>query len=168
MINKPKSVNVFMRNIAVIESDKKKGHDLLFDAIEEEVNKNEAFIREQIQAIQEMKEGISKLQDYQKVIGFVKKMLPQLQNAVPSSNAGVDDENNNMDSEMLQFVSGTILETEKERMKKMLFRATRGMALTHFEEFDYQGELKCAYLVMFSGVGRYREKIQKICDTFMG
>lgn len=46
MINKPKSVNVFMRNIAVIESDKKKGHDLLFDAIEEEVNKNEAFIRE--------------------------------------------------------------------------------------------------------------------------
>lgn len=21
---------------------------------------------------------------------------------------------------------------------------------------------------MFSGVGRYREKIQKICDTFMG
>lgn len=85
-----------------------------------------------------MKEGISKLQDYQKVIAFVKQMLPQLQNAIPSNNSGVDDENNNgTDSDMLQFVSGTILETEKERMKKMLFRATRGMALTHFEEFEY-------------------------------
>lgn len=64
LINKPKNVDVFSRNISTIESDKKKGHDLLFDAIEEEVKKNEIFIREQINAIQEMKEGISKLEDY--------------------------------------------------------------------------------------------------------
>lgn len=69
---------------------------------------------------------------------------------------------------MLQFVSGTILEKECDRMKRMLFRATRGMALTHFSSFEHEGELKCAYLVMFSGVGRFRERIQKICDTFMG
>jgi hypothetical protein len=69
---------------------------------------------------------------------------------------------------MLQYVSGTIQEREKERMKRMLFRITKGMALTHFEEFEYEGETRCAYLVMFSGVGRLREKIQKLCDTFMG
>lgn len=42
------------------------------------------------------------------------------------------------------------------------------MALTHFSDFEHEGELRCAYLVMFSGVGQFRERIQKICDTFMG
>lgn len=53
-------------------------------------------------------------------------------------------------------------------MKKMLFRATRGMALTHFDCYEDGDETKCAYLVVFSGLGKYRERIQKICDTFMG
>lgn len=167
-INKPQNVEIFQRNISTIESDKKKGHDLLFDAIEEEVKKNEIFIREQITAIQEMKEGISKLKDYQNVISFVKEMVPQLHGAVPSNVVKDDVEANAPDTEMLQFVSGTILEKEKERMKRMLFRATRGMALTHFNDFEQHGELKSAYLVMFSGVGRFTERIQKICDTFMG
>ena len=167
-INKPQNVEIFQRNISTIESDKKKGHDLLFDAIEEEVKKNEIFIREQITAIQEMKEGISKLKDYQNVISFVKEMVPQLHGAVPSNVVKDDVEANAPDTEMLQFVSGTILEKEKERMKRMLFRATRGMALTHFNDFEQHGEQKSAYLVMFSGVGRFTERIQKICDTFMG
>lgn len=159
-INKPKNVDVFSRNIGAIESDKKKGHDLLFDAIEEEVHKNETFIREQIMSINEMKEGIAKLKDYQKVVAFVKKMLPQLHGAVPSNVVSQDIENDRQaDTEMLQFVSGTIQEKEKERMKRMLFRATRGMALTHFDDFEYDGEQRCAYLVMFSGVGRFRERI---------
>lgn len=84
-INKPQNVDIFQRNISTIESDKKKGHDLLFDAIEEEVKKNEIFIREQINAIQEMKEGILKLKDYQRVIRFVQTMSPQLHGAVPSN-----------------------------------------------------------------------------------
>jgi hypothetical protein len=169
IINKPRSAEVFGRNISAIESDKKKGHDLLFDAIEEEVSKNQVFIAEQVQAIQEMKDGIAKLKDYQKVVAFVKQMLPQLHGAIPSNVVSADVENNvAQDSEMLQYVSGTIQEREKERMKRMLFRITKGMALTHFEEFEYEGETRCAYLVMFSGVGRLREKIQKLCDTFMG
>lgn len=159
-INKPQNVDIFQRNISTIESDKKKGHDLLFDAIEEEVKKNEIFIREQITAIQEMKEGISKLKDYQNVISFVKEMVPQLHGAVPSNVVKDDIEARDApDTEMLQFVSGTIFEKEKERMKRMLFRATRGMALTHFHDFEQHGEQKSAYLVMFSGVGHFTERI---------
>lgn len=45
-VKKPNSVETFAKNISAIETDKKKGHDLLFEAIEEEVSKNEAFIRE--------------------------------------------------------------------------------------------------------------------------
>lgn len=167
-IRKPASVDVFRNNINAIESEKKKGRDLLFDAIEEEVNKNEAFIKEQIQAICDMQEGITKLEDYQKVISFIREMVPALQGAIPA-NAARDEENaRQADQDILQFVAGTIKEQEKERMKRMLFRATRGMALTHFNDYVQNGEAKCAYLVMFSGIGKYRERIQKICDTFMG
>jgi hypothetical protein len=45
-IQKPVSVDAFANNISTIESEKKKGRDLLFDAIEEEVTKNESFIKE--------------------------------------------------------------------------------------------------------------------------
>lgn len=33
------------------------------------------------------------------------------------------------------IVAGTIHEAEAERMKKLLFRVTRGMAVTYFEPF---------------------------------
>jgi hypothetical protein len=35
----------------------------------------------------------------------------------------------------LQFIAGTVKHDEMERMKKMLFRITRGKALTHFKSF---------------------------------
>lgn len=117
-----------------------------------------------------MTTAIAKLEDYQQVVSFIKAMVPQLQGAIPA-NVARDEESQMQEesqSEILQFVAGTIKEMEKERLKRMLFRATRGMALTHFNEFEQNGEAKCAYLVMFSGVGRFREKITKICDSFMG
>jgi hypothetical protein len=36
----------------------------------------------------------------------------------------------------LSFIAGTIKDGESERMRKMLFRATRGQALTHFRTFE--------------------------------
>lgn len=55
-----------------------------------------------------------------------------------------------------------------ERMKKMLFRITRGKALTHFNPFMQEGVEKVAYLVVFSAAGGNKERVQKICDSFMG
>merc|ERR1719469_302398 len=54
----------------------------------------------------------------------------------------------------------------------MLFRITRGKALTHSEEFWQGGVVgsveKVAYLVVFSAAGGNKERVQKICDSFMG
>ena len=36
---------------------------------------------------------------------------------------------------MISNVAGTIEVEEKDRLKKLLFRATRGKALTYFKEF---------------------------------
>jgi len=53
-------------------------------------------------------------------------------------------------------------------MRKMLFRATRGQALTHFRTFEQDDVQKVAYLVVFQAMGKGRDKIQRICDSFMG
>ena len=36
----------------------------------------------------------------------------------------------------IAHIAGTIEQDERPRLKKLLFRATRGKALTHFVEFD--------------------------------
>jgi len=103
-------------------------------------------------------------------------MTQNLQGARPAqaardaeSNPGQNDDDN---SGTLQFIAGTVKRDEMERMKKMLFRITRGKALTHSEEFWQGGVVgsveKVAYLVVFSAAGGNKERVQKICDSFMG
>ena len=51
-------------------------------------------------------------------------------------------------------MAGTIDASEKERLKKLLFRATRGKALTYFNDFDAKDALghllkKSVYIIVF-------------------
>lgn len=52
-------------------------------------------------------------------------------------------------------IAGTINADEKDRMKRLLFRATRGKALTYFSDYEQKqgpGEkpnLKSVYIVIF-------------------
>lgn len=49
----------------------------------------------------------------------------------------------------IQFASGTVRQEEKERLAKMLFRLTRGKALTFFLDFTQNGTNKSVYIVVF-------------------
>jgi len=91
-INKPENVSVFARNISSIESEKKKSHDLLFDAIESEVRDCESFVMTQRETIDEIKSNISKLDDYYEVIHFISTMTHNLEGARPAQ-ANRDAEN---------------------------------------------------------------------------
>jgi len=71
-------VNVFSRNISSIESEKKKSHDLLFDAIEKDVSECESFVGTQRETIQEIKSNINKLEDYYEVVNFISEMVNDL------------------------------------------------------------------------------------------
>lgn len=44
-------------------------------------------------------------------------------------------------------------------MQRLLFRNTFGKALTHFKPFMQDDVEKCAYLVVFSGLGGNRDKV---------
>ena len=57
----------------------------------------------------------------------------------------------------------------------MLFRATRGNVFTYFQDLntqveDYYGKKheKCSYIVLFQEGLHLREKITRICDSFLG
>lgn len=56
------------------------------------------------------------------------------------------------------------------RMSRMLFRITKGKALTQFsEEFDSnEGVRKVVYLIVYEGGRILQDRISKICDSFMG
>ena len=70
-INKPPNLDAFAKNIATIESEKKKAMHLLFDAIEQDVQNDEQFVAKQSKTIEEMQSDINKLEDYLQVIRFV-------------------------------------------------------------------------------------------------
>jgi len=110
------------------------------------------------------------------VLKFVETMIPRLGQAMPARNQLGDAEKLNDVSEPLMeggkvsFVAGTIKDGEQDRMKRMLFRVTRGKALTHFHEFiqPVTGETKAVYLVVYANLKTMRDQVQKICDSFMG
>ena len=62
------------------------------------------------------------------------------------------------------------------RLKKMVYRATRGKALTHFEDLvnadlrDYTGSvnlsLRTVYVIVFQDGQTVRDRLSKICDSF--
>jgi V-type H+-transporting ATPase subunit a len=78
----------------------------------------------------------------------------------------------------ISYLAGTIDKEEQYRFKKMVYRATRGKALTHFADI-YQQELKSytgkikerprvVYVILFQEGAHVREKLLRICDSFLG
>lgn len=75
----------------------------------------------------------------------------------------------------IAHIAGTIEVDEKVRLKKLLFRATRGKALTFFQDFEVpdkdpkgKAHTKSVYIVVFQEGRQIRDKIVRICDSFMG
>jgi V-type H+-transporting ATPase subunit a len=72
-------------------------------------------------------------------------------------------------------VAGTIETSERQRMKKLLFRATKGTTLVVFSDFeqahkDFSGKevMKSAYFVTFQDVEHIRNRVMRICESFNG
>lgn len=59
------------------------------------------------------------------------------------------------DNVLVSHIAGTIEYDEKTRLKKLLFRATRGKALTYFEDYQLEDpitnkpKVKSVYIVVF-------------------
>lgn len=121
------------------------------------------------------------MDDYRRVLDFVREMLPFINNLVPKdkrSESINDDMRMSQLSEYLiderdrfdeiQFVAGTIRQEEQDRLKRLVFRITRGKALTYFLDFSQHGAQKSVYIVVFQDVAGTGQKVEKVCDSFLG
>jgi len=78
----------------------------------------------------------------------------------------------------ISYLAGTINKDEIMRFKKMVYRTTRGKALTYFNDMDsaglqdYAGGLdnraRTVYVIVFQDGQHVRDKLVKICDSFLG
>ncbi|CDW80575.1 v-type atpase 116kda subunit family protein [Stylonychia lemnae] len=188
-IQKPKSIKSFLEALSAVKNAKNKASNLLFEEIEHDVRDKEKFVIEQTEKLREMNESFLTMLDYEKVLENVSIVLPQIQGGqVRSSMHGgivLEEQKstsiNNIekaplldnDNVYIAHIAGTIEVEEKSRLKKLLFRATRGKALTFFQDFevrtpDGKHKTKTVYIVVFQEGRQLRDRIVRICDSFMG
>ena len=119
-----------------------------------------------------MNESFLTMLDYEKVLENVAHVIPSIRggNMRASVHGGMEMEEakgtsinsierapllENTDNVYITHIAGTIEIDEKPRLKKLLFRATRGKALTHFRDFEVStGEAgktktKTVYIIVF-------------------
>ena len=133
-VNKPKSIESFLEALTAVKNSKRKAANLLF---EENL-------------------GILKFLAYEQVLKNVKIILPRIQggqiNTAKAQGGAIEIDEEvkqgnhvsingvhndrepllDQDNVMIAHIAGTIEVDEKPRLKKLLFRATRGKALTFF------------------------------------
>ena len=131
-----------------------------------------------------MRDAISTLIEHKNVIRVAGQILSNsglsrsrpgsINNEEEAKNVPLLD--NNMDGGIrIAYVAGTILTSEVQRFKRLLFRATKGKALPHFHDMeegveDVHGKvnMKTVYVVVFEEGARIRSRVTKICDSFLG
>lgn len=186
-MTKPKSVQEFLNTINNMQSRIKKAGNMFFESIEEEIKQKEKFVQEQTRKGKEIHDSFNLLFEYKTVLKKAEKILNfQARGLVPEQAAlgSLNDDGDKDAREQLiggganiavGHLAGTINKDEELRFKKLIFRATRGNALTYFEDFNNQirdyygnGTQKSVYVVIFQEGSSVREKIVKICDSFLG
>jgi V-type H+-transporting ATPase subunit a len=184
-MKKPGSVQEFLNNMNTMQSQMKKSGNMFFESIEEDIKQKERFVQEQTRKGKEIHDSFNLLFEYKTVLKKAENILQfNGRGLVPEEAAAVSLNHEKEDKELLMsgnanisvgHIAGTINRDEEMRFKKLIFRATRGNALTYFESFnqpvkDYYGHgiQKSVYVVIFQEGGSVRDKIVKICDSFLG
>lgn len=154
---------------------------MFFEEIENDVRQKEKFVQEQIRKEKDIYDSYNLLCEYRKVLKLSKEMMisgeRHYSDNRQSINYNINDEEAKDKSESflgemtikVASIVGTIERHEKDRFKKLVFRATRGNALTHFRDFtkpiiNYHGQevYKTVYVVMFPDGEAVKEKIHKL------
>lgn len=186
-MKKPKSVREFLNTINNMQGRMKKAGNLFFESIEEEIKKKEKFVQEQTRKSKEIHDSFNLLFEYRTVLRKANNILQDQGRGMDMDDAPRSinhDDAKDEEEELIPtaggniavgHIAGTIDKVEEMRFKKLIFRATRGNALCYFDDFkapikDYYGNVtqKSVYVVIFQEGGSMREKIIRICDSFLG
>lgn len=184
-MEKPKNVREFLNTINNMQNRMKKAGNMFFESIEDDIKNKEKFVQEQTRKSKEIHDSFNLLFEYRTVLRKASNILQDRgRGMVEDGNIHSLNNEDVKDTEREEplvggisvgHIAGTINKDEEMRFKKLIFRATRGNALCYFDEFkvpisDYFGNKsqKSVYVVIFQEGGSIREKIIRICDSFLG
>jgi vacuolar-type H+-ATPase subunit I/STV1 len=130
--------------------------------------------------------SLQNLKDCYQVLKVAKAMIPSLQGQFGeqmsedmemrgSINRGGDDQMGLIDADQsksinIQHVAGVVEQTEIERLRRLIFRSTKGKSYMYIQEYDDKTAVKkrSVYIIVFWDGDHIRDRIQKICDSFSG
>ena len=101
-------------------------------------------------------------------------MIPELENR--RGDQDMDGEDGalmgNADSNLTK-VAGVVEKAEVERLRRLIFRATRGKSIMFVQDIEEDEDLegqprRSVYIIMYWDGQTIRERIEKICDSFSG
>lgn len=183
-LQKPKDAKSFLENINAVYRNRKKSSSLFFEELEQEVKNKDAFVSQQIDILKNMHDNLNHLVQYKtvlskaaSVIGGSRLMGDKSMSMDSSSDLdGVHESLIGLGSQItIGHIAGTILQEEQARFSRLIFRATRGNAMVCFRPFtkpvvDYLGRsyMKSVYIIIFQEGEFLRDRICKLCDSFMG
>jgi len=72
----------------------------------------------------------------------------------------------------IQHVAGVVEQTEIDRLRRLIFRSTKGKSYMYIQEYHDEEETnqrkRSVYIIVFWDGNHIRDRIQKICDSFSG
>jgi len=146
-VSPPEDIEGFLFQLRRIKDNKKKAIDLLLEEIQKDVIQQTQFIEEQNTRMKDAEASLNSLKDCLQVLNVAKAMLPQIQGQFDDQMAG-DQENGRGGEEMsglidqmesksinIQHVAGVVEQTEIERLRRLIFRSTKGKSFMLIQEY---------------------------------
>ena len=155
-----------------------------FDILENELIELDKQIQELMHSYQQIKEDLQIEYEKKKVFEKYKSLIQSsnlLNESIISNNSVFDTNNNNINA--LSFIIGVVKAEDDLKMKRMIFRGSKGTAIANFFNFDQPNTsntsshkvndddnniLKKIFVIFYPSDGKevLRNKLLHICDIF--
>jgi V-type H+-transporting ATPase subunit a len=165
--------------ITLIEQLHKKSQHSLFDEVESKVNAWKKFTYDTMKSLKEVKERYFGMLMYREVVQFVDAKYKEAHKVDERQGSKVEDEkeealininaNDGLNTISTTNIAGVIDKVDTQRMRRLIFRATRGKAMVITSDIDSEllkregfAVPKAAYLVIFQSGDFMFDRIKKI------
>lgn len=152
--------------------------NLLFEEIQKDISKQEAFIQAQNAQMKEAEYSLQNLTDCLQVFKVAEEIIPNLANRLNEQGPGDADGDEGAGlmgaaESNLNKVAGVVEKTEIERLRRLIFRATKGKSFMFVQDYEADEDIgqvarRSVYVIMYWDGQHIRERIARICDSFSG
>ncbi|CAI2384062.1 unnamed protein product [Moneuplotes crassus] len=180
----PSNLDNFRAAVKIQSRLRNRSSQAIFEIIEEDIQKYSKFILDQKENEEGMHNQCLKLIEKRAVMAVASTILKkEINNKKEESEILMREGDNEIEAreELLgearlniSHIAGTINQSEKERLQRMIFRATRGTALSYFQDIaqpfiSYKGDktYKTVFIIIYQDGEYYTEKLRRILSSFM-